>query len=358
MRVECPSCLKAYKIPDDKLPSGKRVAVSCLSCKSRIIIDLRPTSTKKKSENNSQPKNNEQTKQALPQSFLDRNLPSGMKLKFGIMRAFSDLPAMPHIVSKAQEIMADPHSDMKSLSQIIEHEQSIVARVLKLANSAYYGLSGKVSTIQHASVLLGHKTIGELISLAGISGFMGDRLKGYGLESGDMWRHSLAVAIGSRIIAKRKKPELDDTAFNAGIMHDVGKIVLDPYIYERREAFEAFMQDDQETFFEAEMLILGFDHSEIAFELCQKWNLPENQRLAIRFHHHPSLSENNDLAYIVHVADVMAIMSGFGTGIDSMLHEMENGALKYLGLQEKDLSDIMKEAAESVKEITEKIHRD
>ena len=124
---------------------------------------------------------------------------------------------MPNIILKAREIMEDPGSSLKDLAGVIEHDQAIVARVLALANSAYYGLSGLVSSIQHASILLGQKTLGELITIAASSKLLSKQLKGYMLHPGDLWKHSLAAALGSKMIAEKINAECIEDAFIAGL---------------------------------------------------------------------------------------------------------------------------------------------
>jgi len=267
-----------------------------------------------------------------------------------------DLPAMPHVVQKAQGIMARPDSNIKELARVIELEQAIATRVLKLANSAYYGLSGKVSSIQHASVLLGFKALGDLISVAGISNLMSKNLRGYQLDSGDLWRHSIAVAFGSRIIANRKDTEFGNLAFFAGLIHDAGKLILDPYVYERKDSFDEFMADGENTFVNAEKTILGFDHSEIASELCQKWKIPNNQRIAIQFHHNPSKSDGNELAFILHMADYIAMVNGYGSGTNGAQYLTEDGVMEFLDLKEEDVEYIKKDVQESVEKMSQEIN--
>jgi HD-like signal output (HDOD) protein len=350
VKIKCSKCNKVYKIPDEKLPAGKKCAVQCPACKNRIVIDLQSQPKQKQSLQTS--KSVEKKKTAVS---LGQKRPSGMTLKYGILRSLVDLPAMPHIVQKAQEIIANPDSNLNELSSLIEIEQAIATRVLKLANSTYYGLSGKVSSVQHASVLLGYKTLGELITVAGISGLMDKNLKGYDLSSEDLWRHSIAVAVGSRIIAGRKDPEFGNEAFFAGLVHDAGKVVLDQHVYERKDDFETFMGNGQHTFLSAEKEILGFDHSEMAFELCQKWQIPSNQSDAVKFHHCPSKSEGNELAYILHLADCIAMMNGYGAGQDSSMYQMEEGTLEFLSLQDKNLNDIQSQVLESVEKMLQEI---
>ena len=309
MKIECPHCQKAYNIPDERFPAGKKkIAFSCPACKGTIQIDLTSMTHHHTSE---QVEGGEEDAQQ-----------DSEKLKKRIIRAMSDLPPMPQVVMKAQEVMADPGSSFRELGKVIETDQAIAARVLKLANSAYYGLRGMVSSIHQASIVLGYETLGELITVVGAAGLLDSIMKGYGLESGFLWQHSLAVAFGSRLIAKKKFPPLENDAFSAGLLHDAGKIVLDDYVFERETDFDRFMGNDKNTFLAAEKEILGFDHAEIAYELCAKWSIPETQGIGIRYHHYPSLSDNSELAYILHVADTMAMRKGVGAGRDALLYEI------------------------------------
>jgi HD-like signal output (HDOD) protein len=255
---------------------------------------------------------------------------------------------MPQVIQKAREVMADPNSSFKDLAIIFVTDQAIATRVLKLSNSAYYGLSKKVSSIQQASVVLGHKTLAEIITMLSTSDMLGGSLKGYGLDAGALWQHSLAVAFGSRIIAKKSYPEATDDAFAAGLIHDSGKLVLDAFVLEKKEEFENYMASDHDSFLVAEKAILGLDHAEIASEVCQKWNVPEDVAVAIRYHHHPEENNDSTLAKILHVADGIAMMSGLGTGVDALSYEIEETAIKALGLESTDVNTIMDKMVASV----------
>ena len=227
------------------------------------------------------------------------------QLKNRIMRTLDDLPSMRKAVMEAQEIMADPNSNMEDLAAIIETEQSMAVKVLKLINSPYYGLGRKISSIRQACSLLGFQALREVIVAVGVSNVLGRKLKGYEFESGELWLHSIATGFCARILAEKRNRELANDVYTGGLLHDVGKIILDRYVLDRRAAFDDFMQDETKTVLEAEKQILGFDHAEIASDICRKWNIPENVTPAIQYHHYPSHSDENELAYIVHTADYL-----------------------------------------------------
>ncbi|MBW1800241.1 MAG: zinc-ribbon domain-containing protein [Deltaproteobacteria bacterium] len=332
MKIECPTCHKVYNIPEERLGSKDSVAFPCPACKGTIEIRIGAESVPEKPTNG-----------------------DGEDLKKRILKSVGVLPPMPQTFYKAREIMNDPNSSFDQLADILEADPAIAAQVLKMANSPYYGMSGKVSSIHHASVVLGQKTLGELINMAGASQLLGNTLEGYELDSEDVWRHSMGVAFGSKMIANKKNPALADDAFAAGLLHDVGKLILDPYVLKRKASFKAFMADQSRSFLDAEKEILGFDHSEIASEVCKTWNVPESLATAIRCHHFPSQTEDDKLTYIVHMADATAMMTGLGLGIDGILYQMDDRAAAILGLKEEDISETMIGVVEAVENLSTQI---
>ena len=271
-------------------------------------------------------------------------------LRKRILDAVAHLPPMPQIAHKARAIMSNPSSSFKDLAIVLVTDQVIASRVLKLANSAYFGLSGKVSSIQYASVVLGQKTLAELITVAAASTVMDQALKGYGLEAGELWKHSLAVAYGSRFIAKNINSRLEDDAFSAGLIHDVGKLVLDNYIFENKQVFDRLMGNGQHILLRAEKQTLGFDHAEIASEVCDQWNMPENLAGAIRYHHDPAISQGNELAYIVYLADVIAIKSQTGRETETLSYEIDEEVVRFLKFKKEDMAQILAQVSASVQE--------
>jgi HD-like signal output (HDOD) protein len=352
MRIECPKCLKISTISSDLIVTHKRtLELACSLCKADVHIQLTipvedmPLTGKASADNDSETR--------LTSPFAEtQETPEILSLKSKILRSLVELPPMPNIILKAREIMEDPGSSLKELAAVIEHDQAIVARVLALANSAYYGLSGLVSSIQHASILLGQRTLGELITIAASSRLLSKRLGGYELNPGDLWKHSLAVALGSKIITRMINRDWIEDAFIAGLLHDAGKIILDPYVEERHAAFETHLKETPCNFFKAEKQILGFDHAEVMSRASRFWRYPEAQSMAIRYHHYPKHSGNNRLAYIVHLADFAAKEAGFKSGNTASSSEIDPQILEYLGLENAQLEPIIAEIATSVETLS------
>lgn len=352
MKVNCPECQKVFEIPKERLKKyDGQIAFPCPACqKGKIKIELAPAPDQPSSE--PAPNLNPDVSSISPLKESKQPV-SGMALKRIVLQKMKDLPPMPQIVLRAREIMADQTAGISDLVNLLQNDQSIVTKVLRLSNSAYYGLSGKISTVQHAAVLLGQKTLSEVITMAGVSDLMGKELPGYGMDSGDLWRHSLAVGFGAQLLADRVNPKLSNDAFVAGLIHDGGKIILDEYVLQRREEFATYLADGDQTYLEAEKDLLGVDHCEIAADICKKWILPETIYHPIRWHHLPSRSGGSELALFLHVADYFAKMSGMGTGPDDLYYPMEEDAIESLGFREEELDTLLVDVMESVIKIAE-----
>ncbi|HSO21157.1 MAG TPA: HDOD domain-containing protein, partial [Desulfosarcina sp.] len=165
---------------------------------------------------------------------------SGRELIRNIISNTTSLPAMPEVMLKVQKMIQHPGTSPAQLAKIIETDPSMVAGILKVANSAYYGFRGKVSTIQHASALFGTRRLAELITAMGAGGVLGKAMDGYGLAAGDMWRHSITVACSASEIAAAVGSDALDSAYMAGLLHDMGKIILNPYVRERKLLFDHY----------------------------------------------------------------------------------------------------------------------
>ena len=286
-------------------------------------------------------------------SVDETNQPSN--LKSDILRSLAKLPPMPQIILKAQETMANPNAGLRDLARIIETDQALVARVLSLANSAYYGISGQVSSIQHASILLGLKTLGDLITMSATSVLLDRELKGYHLAPQTIWRHSLSSALCARKIAERRFPGTDADAFVVGLLHDAGKIILDPFICKKKENGELGVPDQATVTERHEVELLGVDHAEVMALACRFWHFPEQQVRGIRFHHHPAQSSQSAMAYVAHLGHALSQRAGFG-GEKNAAPFFEDGVLEFLKLQPGDLDELQDEMIQELESLEETLH--
>jgi HD-like signal output (HDOD) protein len=273
-------------------------------------------------------------------------------LKSHILRSLAKLPPMPQIILKAQETMANPNAGLRDLARIIENDQALVAKVLSLANSAYYGISGQVSSVQHASILLGLKTLGDLITMSATSVLLTRELKGYHLAPQTIWRHSLSSALCARRIAERLFPGTEADAFVVGLLHDAGKIILDPFIYQKKENGEAGIPDAVPVTESREVELLGVDHAEVMALACRFWRFPDPQVRGIRFHHHPAQSSQSVLAHVAHLGHTLSLRAGFGGAVTATTLP-EDGVLEFLNFQPADLDELQAEMIQALERLEE-----
>jgi len=366
MKFDCPNCQKNYDVPDEKLPSRKRIVFPCPNCKGQIELDLEAARSNGMQAEAPESAPGPDSAAPAPQTADPAEL-AGRNGDFRkkVLRKLKDLPPMPQIVFKARQVIADPDSEMAELADLLESDQAIATKVLKLANSAYYGLSGKVSSIRHASSLLGYKALGQLISMVGGASVLGKTLEGYDLDSAGAWRHSLMAASASRIIALKCHPALESDAFSAGLIHDVGKLVLDNYVLARKVEFDRITSGGRNSMLAAEQHLLGLDHADIGHEVCKHWNIPGSISHAIRYHHNPAKSDQDALSYIVFMANAIAnIVKSMeeteGTiaqleGIEGFMFMIDDDALNYLGLSEESIPGILTESRGAVNKLSEEM---
>jgi len=220
-----------------------------------------------------------------------------------IVQSVQDLPSMPAVVMELLSSIEQDDIDISVLAKKVSYDQALTARTLRLANSSSYGLQVKVTTIQQAITYLGFQTTRNLITAAALTGcFPSGSCPGFNDKA--FWRHSIATAACARALARRMRFN-QDVAFTAGLLHDIGRLVLvsaDPQAYAEVVALRA--REDIE-WQDAEGTVLGVDHVEAGVALAQQWNFSDTMRQAIAYHHAPDTVGAGFLAAIVHVANAI-----------------------------------------------------
>ena len=273
---------------------------------------------------------------------------TGSSLRDTIFKKMKDLPPSLLTVVKAKKMLADEDSDFEALQRILETDQSMVAKILKTANSPYYGVSGKISSLKHALTILGLKILSQVITLAGTGNFLNQPLNGYGFTAQEVHDHSLAVGYGSRSLAALVNPAAEEDAFIAGLLHDAGKIMLNPYVAERQIRPET---DGQDAISDLEKRVLGCDHTEIAADVFSQWHFPVSVVDGIRFHHTPDQSGDKELAYILNAADMLAKVKQDDIPIYEISSVLNEKVSDFLGLEKEDVAAIFIEMKELEKNI-------
>lgn len=206
-----------------------------------------------------------------------------------VVRRAEDLPAMPHVVAALLDSIEDPEVTIHTVQSIVGKDPALAAKVLRLANSAFYGFPREIGTIREAVLVLGLRTVRGLALAASAASVMGRGLPAYHLGRFALWRHSVLVGTIARRLAEGIDERAAEIAFAAGLLHDVGKIVLDPIVARRKDeiaALRARRPDLAPSAVKRE--VLGFDHADVGRLVIAKWRLPEALETAAGFHHRPS----------------------------------------------------------------------
>ncbi len=259
-----------------------------------------------------------------------------------IIRKVKDLPALPNITNEIMRLTEDPDSTVQDIENVIMKDQSLTARVLRLANSAYYGYPRRISTISEASVLLGFQAIRSITLTASVGGLLMKEVPGYGLGKNELWRQSQSCAIISRYIARKVRFSKIDQAYVAGLLRDIGKVIVSYYLTEHFKQIIDKVKNESISFLEAEESVLGFHHGQVGAEIAKKWNLPDDLVEAIAYHHSPEKATINPmLTSIVHIADAIVMMFGIGLGVDGMIYNFSEEAIKVLEVDGPMLEQLM-----------------
>jgi putative nucleotidyltransferase with HDIG domain len=270
-----------------------------------------------------------------------------------IIDSVKDLPTLPAIVMELLNNIDNEELNMHDLAQKVSHDMALTAKTLRYANSPYYSTMIKVTTVQQAISLLGLSTVRQIVITAALTGcFPENNCRGFNHK--DFWRHSNAVAIAARILARRLKLN-PDVAFTAGLLHDIGALVLATC---HTGAYEMVLEQRQElqtTQYETEKQLLGIDHALVGETLATQWNFSEVMIKAIAGHHHPEKPGLGFLATIVHVADGIAHALGVTTTPDLAPPEITGQSWESLGLDQTLLDEVLAEAAVEFEKLQEAV---
>jgi putative nucleotidyltransferase with HDIG domain len=258
-----------------------------------------------------------------------------------LQQIVKSVPMLSASASRLLQLTSDPDHDMREVISLVKTDANLTARVLKVVNSAAFGLINEITSVDRAISYLGERIIVS-IAIGDCAGKLFDKqLGGYEAAAGDLWKHDLRAAIAAReIVIHSNLATSAELAFTAGLLHDIGKSLISDYLQgSAPEAIELINSQDSLDYLEAERKIIGVDHTQSGFELAKAWNLPEELAEVILYHHQPANAseEFRPLVYAVHLGDNIAMMSGFGTGSDSMQYRLDPGYTNYVDISPETL---------------------
>lgn len=269
------------------------------------------------------------------------------------LASIGDIATLPEVTIKIIEIVEDSKSTARDLHDVIKNDPALSVKVLKVVNSAFYGLPGQVASVDRAIILLGLSAVKNIAIAASIARlFKGKRISDH-FSAADLWRHSVAVAVAARTLGKcSPHPVLQDELFVAGLIHDIGMLV-------ERQAFPDEFSEvidrcvtGEGDFLECEREVIGADHQAFGVGLTTKWKFPRHLRAAVGFHHSPDAvsDELKNMAALIHIADVLVCQEKIGFYITAMHQDIPDSLLELLCITREQVEEVRQNLPELLEE--------
>lgn len=260
-----------------------------------------------------------------------------------ILRRIRDIPSLPEVVNRIILLLNEPNTPASEIAKLISYDPGLSSKVLRMVNSAAYGFQRQISSIQHGIMILGFNTVRGLVLSASILKMFESQGSGpQGLDHRRFWEHSLATALGARIMATSlRMPDADD-AFSAGMLHDIGKVVLDVHF---RRDYQQVMELARRkkisphgpAFLAIEDSVLQSDHTRVGAFLATKWKLPVTIAETIQYHHAPQEAPTcQPLVSLVALANQLAILLLEHHGVYNR-NFLSPDLIEYFGLSDEDM---------------------
>ena len=274
-----------------------------------------------------------------------------------LVASIKDLVTLPDVAMRIARMVNDPNSSAADIGREVSKDPALTARLLRIANSPALGQNGKIATISRAITLLGVRQVRDLtVGLTAVRTFdgIGNEL----VTMASFWRHSVLCAVAATQIAERRKGSRDDSPFIAGLLHDIGQLVLYSKAPElaRRALLMSVDDPDDAGLYVCEREVMGFDHAAVGVALARNWGLPQALQECIEFHHEPQLAPSHPLeAATIHVANSVAVLAEIGSGDLTDAPRISEAALRATKLDAASLTEIIAKTSEAAEDVLQAV---
>ncbi|MGZ3579015.1 MAG: HDOD domain-containing protein [Syntrophales bacterium] len=252
------------------------------------------------------------------------------------------LPTVPDTLRKLSRIMEKPNVSLTEVASFVQSDPALTFRILKMVNSAVYGFPGRIASVSHAIMLLGLNVVKGLLLGVSVFELMQKAMTG-------LYEHSMGCAAAARIIAQKKGLREPEEAYVAGLIHDIGKVVMALEFTKAYEGALAFAETEHISIMQAEKKFFADTHAALGGVLSEKWRFPKKLTEAILYHHQPQSAVLFPLeTAIVHLADILTKARGLGFSGDQIVPIVDDAAFDRLELSEEDIINVFRELEESI----------
>jgi putative nucleotidyltransferase with HDIG domain len=276
---------------------------------------------------------------AKPEPGAGKPLPPELQKALGTV---TELASLPEITTRIVQVVEDPRATARDIQDLVRSDPALATKVLKIVNSAFYGLPSKIASLERAILMLGLNSIKNLALAASLARLLRDGEICSCFTTRDLWRHSIAVAVAARSLAQAGKTLQPDEAFVAGLVHDMGLIVSQQLFPEKMwTAAEECMAAPQ-SFCALEQQHVGADHQAFGGALAVKWKFPPGLRNTIAYHHEPAAlqPEFQPASALVYLADGLCCRAQLGFWLTAFQHETPEWMLALAGLSAATLEQV------------------
>ncbi|OEZ54342.1 HDOD domain-containing protein [Duganella sp. HH105] len=259
-----------------------------------------------------------------------------------VIKAVRDLPSLPAVVSELLASMSQDDIDTHALAAKITLDQALTAKTLRLANSSFYGMPAKVTSIQQAISVLGFHAIRTLVTACSVTDSFAP-VPGSQFDFPAFWRHSIASAVCARVLAPHVRIN-PDTAFTAGLLHDLGTLVLASRFPDDYRRVHAYRIEHDCTAAPAQLAVFGIDHAAVGSALAAHWKFPPPIQAAVAEHHQPGGDGPATLSTVIYVANIVAHALDLSAQEDDQAPPLSLAAWQKLGLSDEAWRSVFAEA--------------
>jgi putative nucleotidyltransferase with HDIG domain len=264
------------------------------------------------------------------------------------MNQVKSFPGMPATAARLMPLLQNPDSSASKIEDTLKYDPGLTANILKLTNSAYFGLPSRVSSVRQAIMLLGWKRLLQLVMTMCMSALMKKPVPGYDLPRGELWRHSVAVSVAADLLVRSLSISDADEVFTAALLHDIGKLVLGDYVQGDLEKIEGMVSKGI-SFEVAEYVVLGTNHADIGARILHNWSLPQELVNAVSWHHDPETCDKYCLlSDVVHLANIVGRRVGYGKGRNGQPVEPSLEVIDRLGINQGHIDKLAEQTRQEV----------